>query len=86
MSRPTVPATGRIANCPGRAARLPAGAESKAAKNWLPLGIAVDDIEAAVTEAVCLGAAKVGETIADGQGSFQLELDPEGNEFCFVRS
>ncbi|WP_327129425.1 VOC family protein [Streptomyces sp. NBC_01727] len=58
--------------------------ESKATKNRLHLDIAVDDIGAAVTEAVCLGAAKVGETVSDDQGSFQAMLDPEGNEFCFV--
>ncbi|MFF4696423.1 VOC family protein [Streptomyces chattanoogensis] len=65
---------------------MPAGVESKAAKNRLNLDIAVDDIEAAVTEAMCLGSAKVGETTADDQGSFQLKLDPEGNEFCLISS
>ncbi|MFD5418702.1 VOC family protein [Streptomyces sp. NPDC127069] len=58
--------------------------EGKAVKNRLHLDIAVDDIEAAVTEAVRLGAAKVGEAVTDDQGSFQAMLDPEGNEFCFV--
>ncbi|MDL5198943.1 VOC family protein [Streptomyces sp. ALI-76-A] len=60
--------------------------ESKAAKNRLHFDIAVDDIEAAVTEAVRLGAAKVGETVTDDQGAFHVMLDPEGNEFCFVSS
>lgn len=58
--------------------------ESKAVKNRLHLDIAVDDIEAAATEAVGLGSARVGETETDDQGSFQSMLDPEGNEFCFV--
>lgn len=60
--------------------------ESKAAKNRLHLDIAVDDIEAAVIEAVGLGAATVGEAVTDDQGAFQAMLDPEGNEFCFVSS
>lgn len=60
--------------------------ESKAVKNRLHLDIAVDDIDAAATEAVRLGAAKVGETVTDDQGAFQAMLDPEGNEFCFVSS
>jgi hypothetical protein len=58
--------------------------ESKAVKNRLHLDIAVDDILGAATEAVGMGAARVGETVTDDQGSFQAMLDPEGNEFCFV--
>ncbi|MBV9026600.1 MAG: hypothetical protein JO362_23020 [Streptomycetaceae bacterium] len=46
--------------------------------------MSVDDIEAAATAAVCLGAARVGEMVTDDQGSFQAMHDPEGNEFCFV--
>ena len=53
-------------------------------KNRLHLDIAVDDILGAATEAVGMGAARVGETVTDDQGSFQAMLDPEGNEFCFV--
>lgn len=53
-------------------------------KNRFHLDIAVDDIEAATTEAVGMGTARVGETVTDDQGAFQAMLDPEGNEFCFV--
>lgn len=58
--------------------------EGKTVKNRFHLDIAVDDIEAATAEAVGMGAAQVGETVTDDQGSFQAMLDPEGNEFCFV--
>ncbi|MDT0267254.1 VOC family protein [Streptomyces sp. DSM 44915] len=58
--------------------------EDKATKNRLHLDIEVDDIQAAATEAVGLGATRVGGTVTDEQGSFQVMRDPEGNEFCFV--
>ncbi|QCX74700.1 Glyoxalase-like domain protein [Streptomyces sp. YIM 121038] len=58
--------------------------EGKTVKNRLHLDVAVDDIEAATTEAVRLGAARSGGTVTDDQGAFQVMLDPEGNEFCFV--
>ncbi|MEW2529639.1 VOC family protein [Streptomyces sp. NPDC047071] len=58
--------------------------EGKAVKNRLHLDVAVDDIEAATAEAVRLGAVRAGEPVTDDQGSFQVMLDPEGNEFCFV--
>ncbi|XVV05284.1 VOC family protein [Actinosynnema sp. CA-248983] len=58
--------------------------ESKAVKNRLHLDILVDDISAAVGKAVALGARVVGDVVTDEQGSFQVLLDPEGNEFCFV--
>lgn len=60
--------------------------ESKAAKNRLHLDLAVEDIGVAATEAVGLGAARLGDTATDDQGSFQAMVDPEGNEFCFVSS
>jgi hypothetical protein len=58
--------------------------EGKIVKNRLHLDIEVDDIEAAVTQAVRLGAVRVGAVVTDEQGSFQVMRDPEGNEFCFV--
>ncbi|MCI3928747.1 VOC family protein [Streptomyces sp. AN091965] len=58
--------------------------EGKTVKNRLHLDIAVDDIGAAGTKAVSLGATRIGDTVTDDQGSFQVMLDPEGNEFCFV--
>ncbi|MEU9104880.1 VOC family protein [Streptomyces xanthophaeus] len=58
--------------------------EPRAVKNRLHLDIGVDDVEAAATEAVRLGAVRAGEAVTDDQGSFQSMRDPEGNEFCFV--
>ncbi|MEU6894841.1 VOC family protein [Streptomyces sp. NPDC046557] len=58
--------------------------EGKAVKNRLHFDIAVADIDAAVAEAVALGAARIGDTVTDDQGAFQTMQDPEGNEFCFV--
>ncbi|MEU9374220.1 VOC family protein [Streptomyces sp. NPDC048255] len=58
--------------------------EHKAVKNRLHLDITVDDIEAAATVAVQLGATTAGAAVTDDQGSFQAMRDPEGNEFCFV--
>jgi predicted enzyme related to lactoylglutathione lyase len=58
--------------------------EAKVVKNRLHLDIEVDEIEAAVAEALRLGAARIGEVVTDELGSFQVMHDPEGNEFCFV--
>ena len=58
--------------------------EDKAVKNRLHLDIDVDDIEAAVAEAVRLSAVRVGGVVTDETGSFQVMIDPAGNEFCFV--
>ncbi len=59
-------------------------AEDKAVKNRLHLDTEVDTIEEAATHALRLGATRIGETVTDDQGSFQVMADPEGNEFCFV--
>ena len=58
--------------------------EIKDSKNRLHVDIEVEDIEKATLEAERLGARRVGDTVADEQGSFQVVQDPEGNEFCFV--
>lgn len=58
--------------------------EEKAVKNRLHLDVLVDDIPAAVATAVSLDATATGDIVTDEQGSFQVMLDPEGNEFCFV--
>ncbi|MET1075289.1 MAG: VOC family protein, partial [Umezawaea sp.] len=58
--------------------------EPKAGKNRLHLDVGVDDIEAAAVVAVGLGAQRVGVVVTDETGSFQVMLDPEGNEFCLV--
>jgi hypothetical protein len=59
--------------------------EAKEVKNRLHLDLAVTDVEAATREAEALGAQRIGAVVTDEQGSFQVLLDPEGNEFCFVR-
>lgn len=59
--------------------------ESKAGKNRLHLDVEVADIEAATEQAKALGARTVGEIHHQDVGSFQVLLDPEGNEWCLVR-
>ena len=59
--------------------------EGKAVKNRLHLDVAVTDIGAAAAQAEKLGARTVGEVHSDSSGSFQVLLDPEGNEWCLVR-
>ncbi|WP_344024595.1 VOC family protein [Streptomyces luteireticuli] len=58
--------------------------ESKQVKNRLHLDLEVDAADAAVTEALRLGATRLGEPVTDDHGSFQVMADPEGNEFCFL--
>lgn len=58
--------------------------EGKAVKNRLHLDLDAGDIEAASAEAERLGATRTGGIVTDVAGSFQVLLDPEGNEFCFV--
>ncbi len=58
--------------------------ERKALKNRLHLDVHVDDVEAAAVRCVELGATRVGGLVVDESGSFQVVLDPEGNEFCLV--
>lgn len=59
--------------------------ESKSAKNRIHLDVDVDDLALAVDEAEQLGARKLGAVvIGDDGGSFQVMVDPGGNEFCFV--
>lgn len=60
--------------------------EGKSVKNRLHLDIDVDDIPAATAEAVRLGATPRGSVVTDEQGSFQVLLDPEANEFCLVHA
>ena len=58
--------------------------EPKAVKNRLHLDVAVEDLEAATAQAEALGARRVGEVHRGAAGSFQVLLDPEGNEWCVV--
>ena len=60
--------------------------EAKAVKNRLHLDVDVDDIAEATEQAVRLGATARGGVQTDEQGSFQVLLDPAGNEFCFVKA
>lgn len=58
--------------------------EAKAVKNRVHLDLRVDDLERAVAQAESLGATRVGEPIAEPTNTFQVMLDPEGNEFCLI--
>jgi len=58
--------------------------EAKTVKNRVHLDVDVPDLEDAVAAAELLGATRHGEVVYDELGGFQVMLDPEGNEFCFV--
>lgn len=57
--------------------------EPKAGKNRVHLDLTVDDLDAATTAALALGATVVGEASEDGVTARVL-ADPEGNELCLV--
>lgn len=59
--------------------------ESKVVKNRLHLDVLVEDIAAATAQAEALGARRVGDVHHGEPGSFQVLLDPEGNEWCVLR-
>lgn len=59
--------------------------EKKSVKNRLHLDVLVEDIEAAATQAESWGARRVGGVHRGDAGSFQVLLDPEGNEWCVVK-
>jgi hypothetical protein len=58
--------------------------EGKTVKNRVHLDIWSTDIPADTQRLVALGATRQGELLTDATGSFQILLDPEGNEFCLV--
>ena len=58
--------------------------EGKAVKNRVHLDLDVDDLDTAVKTAVGLGARVVGDVIEEPTNWFQVMLDIEGNEFCFI--
>ncbi len=58
--------------------------EPKTVKNRLHLDVTSYDIEADTVRAVELGATVQGSVVTDDEGRFQVLLEPEGNEFCFV--
>ena len=60
--------------------------ETKQVKNRLHIDVHVDDVPGAAAAAVALGAVMVGAVHADSVGTFQVLQDPEGNEWCVVRS
>jgi hypothetical protein len=58
--------------------------EAKQTKNRVHLDVDVKDLEEAVSAAVTIGATRQGDVVYDEIGGFQVMLDPEGNEFCFI--
>jgi kynurenine formamidase/predicted enzyme related to lactoylglutathione lyase len=58
--------------------------EGKVVKNRVHLDIWSDDIPADTDRLVAGGATATGAIRTDEAGSFQVLLDPEGNEFCLV--
>jgi arylformamidase len=58
--------------------------ELKVVKNRVHLDIFSDDIPADTARALAAGATASGGIVKDPVGDFQVLLDPEGNEFCFV--
>ncbi len=58
--------------------------EPKTIKNRLHLDFRPDDRDAAVDRLVALGATRVA--IGQGEQSWVVLSDPEGNEFCVLRS
>lgn len=58
--------------------------EPKAVKNRLHIDLRPDDQEAEVARALSLGARHVD--IGQGQQTWVVLADPEGNEFCILRA
>lgn len=58
--------------------------EGKAVKNRVHLDVWSEDIAADTRRLVQQGATTVGSLQSDEAGTFQILLDPEGNEFCLV--
>lgn len=58
--------------------------EGKSVKNRLHLDVDVPSIDVAVEQAIAMGASVFGDRHSDAAGSFQVLLDPEGNEWCLV--
>ncbi|MEU2112656.1 VOC family protein [Streptomyces sp. NPDC019507] len=58
--------------------------EGKTVKNRLHLDVGAGDVDSAAAWAARLGATPAGAVATDDYGRFQVMLDPEGNEFCFV--
>ena len=58
--------------------------EGKTVKNRLHLDVEVSDLSTATGAAEALNAQRVGRPHRGTAGSFQVLLDPEGNEWCLV--
>jgi hypothetical protein len=58
--------------------------EAKVGKNRVHLDVDVPVLDDAIAAAEALGATRRGEVVYDEIGGFQVMLDPEGNEFCFI--
>ena len=58
--------------------------EGKSAKNRVHLDLDVEDLSVAVSRARELGATPVGNVVEEPTNWFQVMLDIEGNEFCFI--
>lgn len=59
--------------------------EAKSVKNRLHLDVLVEDIDDAAARAEEWGARRRGGVHRGDAGSFQVLLDPEGNEWCVVK-
>ncbi len=57
--------------------------EPKRVKNRVHLDLRADDVDVEITRLVALGALVAGEQRHDG---LVVMLDPEGNEFCLLRT
>lgn len=60
--------------------------DKKSTKNRVHLDVEVDDLDSAVDETEQLGARTVGARVDEGEGTFQVMIDPGGNEFCLIES
>lgn len=60
--------------------------EHKQGKNRLHIDVHVEDVPAATVAVEALGAVRTGTIHSDSVGTFQVLQDPEGNEWCVVRS
>jgi len=58
--------------------------EPKTGKNRLHLDLRSRDLATAIVQALALGATRADEIYAGGR--WQVLRDPEGNEFCLLRS
>ncbi|MFM8947877.1 MAG: VOC family protein [Acidimicrobiaceae bacterium] len=58
--------------------------EKKAVKNRVHFDVEVKSIDDAVVPAIAIGARRVAGVVEEQTNYFQVMLDPEGNEFCFI--